>query len=463
MAKHKRRLFETILHITLFYLTLYDVLPSAELATILFAFIIFCHVSERLRWQMAPLFIGYILYWFQYNILSSIFGMASMILCYILPLPKALSPYKGAFEVGYFDYEYYGEKKDNNKKQGCDIAMGRLFYPTLQRRRYNFFTWPSSQAYFFHADTNLLRALLNTFAENISILSNIPFLLDYWALITVPITRFAVPIFSTSATLNSALPVVIFSHGLSASREISTSLCMELASMGFYVFAVEHTDGSCALARFQDGTVIEYDFSKGGNINARKSQTGIRIQNMKRHLELIDKLNSGYFVKADSYNFSQVKIDKASAQMQENLLLKLRNNFDLKKLIFAGHSFGGVTAFSTALEMEVGSNYDNNDDEGVMKTFTPAAVVLLDPANLWMPDYLANKMDTDNNNANNKNKKKLLKNTPVLSIFSSVWYKNNTDDNYQKMIKFSCGKYGNNTNSCVLAIDGSQHLGLCDV
>ena len=42
--------------------------------------------------------------------------MTSMILCYILPLPKALSPYKGAFEVGYFDYEYYGEMKDITKR-----------------------------------------------------------------------------------------------------------------------------------------------------------------------------------------------------------------------------------------------------------------------------------------------------------------------------------------------------------
>ena len=104
---------------------------------------------------------------------------------------------------------------------------------------------------------------------------------------------------------------VIFSHGLTGSRELNTSLCMDLASMGFYVFSVEHTDGSCALARFIDGTVIQYDFSHreierryGLNAlhNARRKQTCTRVKNLKAHFDLINKLNSGYFVESSSYN-----------------------------------------------------------------------------------------------------------------------------------------------------------------
>jgi hypothetical protein len=343
--KHERRLLETILHVTLLYLTIYDrhLKPSFELFTIIFVLTCFCYISERIRWQMIPLFVGYILYWYQCNAVSSVFALLGMILCIYLPVPKPLLPYKGAFEVGYFDYEYYGKNNDTRKKGG-DIAMGRLFYPTLQKRSYSWCIWPSSQSFFFHGDTKLLRALVKIFSADVPFLSSVPFLLDYWALVTVPIKRFAMPIFSTS-NIFSSLPVVVFSHGLSASKELNTSLCMDLASMGFYVFAVEHTDGSCALARFIDGTVIEYDFSQSdiqkqygldAFQNARKKQTSIRVQNMKKHLDFIEKLNSGYFVQADSHHLSELNIDKASQDTTQDLVLKLRNGFDMKKLILSG-------------------------------------------------------------------------------------------------------------------------------
>ena len=238
----QRRFVETILHVSLLYLTLYErgaVPPSTELFTSIFLLFGVCHGCERLRWQMAPLVLGYVCFWFSYVTFSAIFCLVGVVLCHYMPLPKSITPIKGAFDVGYFDYEY---RSDTNERSG-GTAIGRLFYPTLETTRRCRFLWSSKQAYFFHGSTSLLRALVKIFSADIPLLSKVPFLLDYWALVTVPIKRFATPLFSTSSA-PASLPVVIFSHGLSASRELNTSLCLDLASMGFFVFAVEHTDGT---------------------------------------------------------------------------------------------------------------------------------------------------------------------------------------------------------------------------
>ena len=41
------------------------------------------------------------------------------------------------------------------------------------------------------------------------------------------------------------LPVVVFSHGLSASRTFYSSVCSEIASHGFFVAAIEHRFSNC--------------------------------------------------------------------------------------------------------------------------------------------------------------------------------------------------------------------------
>ncbi len=43
---------------------------------------------------------------------------------------------------------------------------------------------------------------------------------------------------------NEIIPIII-SHGLTASRSLYSTLCSELASFGYMVFALDHHDGTC--------------------------------------------------------------------------------------------------------------------------------------------------------------------------------------------------------------------------
>ena len=47
---------------------------------------------------------------------------------------------------------------------------------------------------------------------------------------------------------HGSFPVVVFSHGLGGCLEMYTELCLQVASMGYWVVALEHEDGSAAYA-----------------------------------------------------------------------------------------------------------------------------------------------------------------------------------------------------------------------
>ena len=163
---------------------------------------------------------------------------------------------------------------------------------------------------------------------------------------------------------------------------------------------------------------------------------------------MIEKLNSGHFTKLGTSTVGGITIDRASAETTQSLVRMLEGSFDMKKLVLAGHSFGGVTAFSSAISMDV----EKGDHAVATKV---AAIILLDPANQWIPDHLRDALEDSN--------KSVLKGIPTLSVFSQVWYDNDLNKNYSSMLEFCCGKYGNDENSCIMAVQGSQHLGLCDI
>jgi hypothetical protein len=106
---------------------------------------------------------------------------------------------------------------------------------------------------------------------------------------------------SSSSSVGSAMrmavphaPAIVFSHGLSSSREQYVGLLGEWASRGMVVFCVEHTDGSAVLARFPDGTDLPFSFQERELSRASEQQhvDARRRQLERRSVEVVAALHA---------------------------------------------------------------------------------------------------------------------------------------------------------------------------
>ncbi|PSN34783.1 hypothetical protein C0J52_06205 [Blattella germanica] len=128
------------------------------------------------------------------------------------------------------------------------------------------------------------------------------------------------------------LPVIIFSHGLGASRFVYSVVCTELASHGdksscatfYYKNEERFTESSPSWLNFK---VIRFG---SGHFTARKKQVSKRVEECKKVIELMENLNSGSSivnVLHTNFNLSQFK-----------------GRLNLTNMTMMGHSFGGATA-----------------------------------------------------------------------------------------------------------------------
>uniref|UniRef100_A0A672NJS1 Platelet-activating factor acetylhydrolase n=1 Tax=Sinocyclocheilus grahami TaxID=75366 RepID=A0A672NJS1_SINGR len=150
-------------------------------------------------------------------------------------------------------------------------------------------------------------------------------------------------------------PVIIFSHGLGAFRTLYSAICVELASQGFIVAAVEHRDESasatfyfrehaepgtkkhpsCGIAKPVSDNLEEvwmyYRPLKPSEIEfpLRNKQVKQRADECIRALDILFDINSGKSVE----NVLQCDFD----------LSTMENSMDLCRIAIMGHSFGGAT------------------------------------------------------------------------------------------------------------------------
>ncbi|XP_038062918.1 platelet-activating factor acetylhydrolase-like isoform X2 [Patiria miniata] len=152
------------------------------------------------------------------------------------------------------------------------------------------------------------------------------------------------------AKSDAPFPVLIFSHGLSSCRTTYSSICVEMASQGFVVAAVEHRDRSaCTTYVIKNVTTDDSDsgapssdtvrewipilLMKKDEFEIRNNQLNTRAAECSRALDLLLQMNNGEPV-VNALN------DEFDGSMFQGKL-------DSDKVAICGHSFGGATTLLT--------------------------------------------------------------------------------------------------------------------
>ncbi|GJQ15416.1 hypothetical protein GpartN1_g7207.t1 [Galdieria partita] len=129
-------------------------------------------------------------------------------------------------------------------------------------------------------------------------------------------------------------PVVLFSHGLFANRLSYSVLCAEIASHGYIVVSVDHTDGSVPLVYFKDGDVLSYrKLTSEERETPAVSQTIRILQAHRRVADLQVALAALRVLNEESKNLVNLPSH-----------LDFRGKINLKEVTVMGHSFGGATS-----------------------------------------------------------------------------------------------------------------------
>jgi platelet-activating factor acetylhydrolase len=153
----------------------------------------------------------------------------------------------------------------------------------------------------------------------------------------------------TSTEQLAHFPVMIFSHGLAGMRTTYSALCIDFASAGYVVAAVEHRDGS-ACCTFREGIKVPHrgttpeSEAADGSLTFRRSQLSQRATEIEAARGVLVDLHAG-------------KPPRCLGPRDRNRLAHAESfagRLDLGAVVLAGHSFGAATALTTAMKSEPG-------------------------------------------------------------------------------------------------------------
>jgi len=284
-------------------------------------------------------------------------------------------------------------------------------------------------------------------------LNFLPFLMDHLLLLRTSLIKGG----SKAPIAVSRAPVLVWSHGLTSTREQYLGIVGELASRGLIVLCVEHTDGSAALARFPDGGSIPYShaeeelekISDGAYVRARRLQLELRAS------ELVCALDAAHALSGEiGINLRPGPRDTGGAK---DLCTTLWGKIDSERIIVGGHSMGGASAVTAALRARK----------------AVSACMLFDPATDWCPDEPARVALVGEPAAEVKTTAdapgyasalpslRSLAQTPTLAIYTDEWRKSGFGIPRHVRAHMEAGGFG--AGSEFAYVQGTTHVGVSDV
>ncbi len=296
-----------------------------------FGFTLLHLVTEGYRWQMLPAYLLVLIAFILairglrhpdaptrrgWAFVAALFGLlctaVALILPIALPVPK-LPPTSGPYPVGTTSLYLVDENRPEIYTAVADDKrelMAQFWYPTTADAT--------------GEDAQYLESL-DVAGPVLAERFNLPaFLFDHINLTDLDMIQDA-------PVLEEALPVIVFSHGLTGIRMQNTTMVRELASHGYFVAALDHTYAN-ALSVFPDGRVILYDEDRVFSGNGTNPDDGNQLVN----------------VWADDIGFL---LDEMAAMNVEDGGW-LNGRIDLDKIGVFGHSTGGGTTVQFCLEDE---------------------------------------------------------------------------------------------------------------
>lgn len=161
------------------------------------------------------------------------------------------------------------------------------------------------------------------------------------------------------ASVQSTYPLVIGNPGNGSSRFFHTAQAQELASHGYIVAVIDHTDNTIA-TQFPDGRIV----------TNRSDELFSPSHDYKTESEQRDKLGQ---ILTDDVTFV---LDQLQLLQSGQVTSSLKGRLDLQHVGIFGHSIGGATAYDAAYDPRItagidldGGLYRLHDREALRKPF----------------------------------------------------------------------------------------------
>jgi dienelactone hydrolase len=219
-----------------------------------------------------------------------------------LPLPS------GLYKVGVSTHFLKDTSRDHNEEIGRPLLV-RIYYPSVEEQK----EYPSYLSDTMRLYKEKILRTYNVSSEDLEYLDEI----KDWAMPDAPINK-----------KDLSFPVLFFSPGFFMAAQLYSSLIEEMASQGYVVVTINHTD-ACWPVMFPDGSspIILPELE---NIFSNKERSCMETFDMTQNTWVQD-------------------VEFVLSWLRNQTLTKY---FDLSAMGIFGHSFGGSTAIEAARQNE---------------------------------------------------------------------------------------------------------------